>query len=63
MHYLEQYEICGGVSMKRKSKATALRIYCAERTRAMRLVRMCASDTCTVLFMSIGDGENMEVQA
>ena len=48
--------------MKRTSMATALRTCCAERTRAMQLVCMCASDTCTVLFMSICVQEGMEVQ-
>ena len=32
--------------MRRIPMATALRIYCAERTRAMQLVCMCASNTC-----------------
>ena len=48
--------------MKRTLMATALRIYCAERTRAMQLVCMCASSTCTVLSMGICAREDMEVQ-
>ena len=43
-------------------KATALRTRCAERTRTMQLACMCASDTCTVLFMGICVREDMEVQ-
>ena len=48
--------------MKRIPKATALRTRCAERTRAMQLACMCASSTCTVLFMDICVREDMEVQ-
>ena len=48
--------------MKRTPMATALRPRCAERTRAMQLACMCASSTCTVLFMDICVREDMEVQ-
>lgn len=48
--------------MRKEHRVTDLRVYCAERTRAVRLVRMCASDICTVLFMSICVREDMEVQ-
>ena len=48
--------------MKRTPKATALRTCCAERTRAMQLVCMCASDTCTELFIGICVRKDMEVQ-
>ncbi len=48
--------------MKRTPVAAALRTCCAERTRAMQLVCMCASYTCTVLFMGICFREDMEVQ-
>ncbi len=48
--------------MRKKDRvSTALRTRCAERTRAMQLVCMCASDTCTVLFMRICVQEDMEV--
>jgi len=49
-------------SMKRTPMATALRIYCAERTRAMQLVCMCASSTCTVFFTERLFMERHEVQ-
>ena len=57
----------GSENMKRISKATALRTRCAERTRAMQLVCMCAyahvcANTCTVLFMGSCVREDMEVQ-
>ena len=42
--------------------ATALCTCCAERIRAMQLVCMCASSTCTGLFMRICAQEDMEVQ-
>ncbi len=42
---------------EKKDYKSALRTCCAERTRAMQLVCMCASDTCTVLFMGICVGE------
>ena len=48
--------------MKRKPVETALRTCCAERTRAMQLACMCASDTCTVLFMGVCAQKDMEVQ-
>ena len=48
--------------MKRIPMATALRIYCAERTCAMQLVCMCASVACTGLFMGTCVREDMEVQ-
>ena len=53
--------------MKRTPVATALRTRCAERTRAMQLVCMCAyaqvcANTCTVFFMRICVREDMEVQ-
>ena len=50
--------------MKRTPMATALRIHCAERTRATQLVCVCASDnhTCTGLFVRIRVQEDMEVQ-
>ena len=51
-----------GISMKRIPIATALRTRCAERIRVMQLACMCASDTCTVLFMGICAREDMEVQ-
>ena len=48
--------------MKRTPMATALRTRCAERTRAMQLACMCASRTCTVFFIGICVGKDMEVQ-
>mgnify|MGYP007123080618 CR=1 FL=1 len=53
--------------MKRTPMATALRTCCAERTRAMQLVCMCAyaqvcADTCTVLFTERLCLERHEVQ-
>lgn len=48
--------------MKRTPMATALRTRCAERTRAMQLVCMCASDTCTVPFIERLCLERHEVQ-
>ena len=49
---------------KKKTYESALRIYCAERTRATQLVCVCASGThtCTGLFMVICVREEMEVQ-
>ena len=54
----------GGMGNKyeKKDYKSALRTRCAERTRAMQLVCMCASDTCTVLFMGICVQEDIEVQ-
>lgn len=57
--------------MKRIPTATALRIRCAERTRVMQLICICAlcasaqvcAAACTVLFMGIYVREDMEVQA
>ena len=48
--------------MVRTFMATALRIYCAERKRAMQLVCMCASSICAGLFMLICVKKDMEVQ-
>ncbi len=48
--------------MKKEPQATALRTCCAERTRAMRLVRMCAFCTCTVFFHRHLCLERYEVQ-
>ena len=42
--------------------ATALRIYCAERIRAMQLVCMCAFSTCTAFFTECLCLERHEVQ-
>ena len=49
--------------MKRTPMATALRTRCAEHTRAMQLVCMCASSTYTVLFTECLCLERQEVQA
>lgn len=48
--------------MKKIPVTTALRIYCAERTRATQLGCVCASDTCTIYFVSGCVTETMEVQ-
>ena len=53
--------------MKRTPMATALHSYCAECTRAMQLVCMCAyaqicANTCTVFFIECLCLERHEVQ-
>ena len=48
--------------MKRIPMATAQRTRCAERTRAMQLVCMCASILAPFFFMEICVKEDMEVQ-
>ena len=50
------------LSMKKTPMATALRTRCAERTRAMQLVCMCASSACTVLFTERSCLKRHEVQ-
>ena len=52
---------------EKKTYESALRIYCAERTRATQLVCVCAyaqvcAHTCIGLFMVICVREDMEVQ-
>ena len=56
---------CTGMVNKYEKNTTyesVLRTCCAERTRAMQLVCMCASYACTVLFMGICVQKDMEVQ-
>ena len=48
--------------MKKKTLATALRTCCAERTGTMLRSGMCASYTCTVFFIRLYVGKDMEVQ-
>ena len=48
--------------MIRIPMATVLRTRCAERTHAMQLVCMCASNACTVLFTERLCLERHEVQ-
>ena len=48
--------------MRRIPMATALRIYCAERTRAMQHACMCASYNGTVVFKESLCLERCEVQ-
>ncbi len=48
--------------MKRGTMATALHTCCAERTRAMQLVCMCASYICTPYYMDISVKDERRVQ-